>query len=951
MTNAQRREIINSAKASGYQGSYVDLFRQAEISPDAYVASTPEQYQDGLRTQHAAGNTDASMAFPDVPPNTPFNTHGMKVPIDIKKYDEQGHLVKSYESVPPGVDALNTGPSQGTVIETPSARLQWGNFTDLSSPSGPRVPALSDAEMSLKIIQQANAGNPAARRMRSDYGQRMFLEGETHPSTHYMASFDKYAVPLVQEDYIGGPLSYNENPAPSKADFKFDTPEQAEYFARNYKKATAAKAFNKRQWGDFTKRMQGGEFLEKAADVAGYLNPATAAVKLTGKAMDYVIDEGKKRLADNIYPFGYVSQGLSVGDRVVNALMGNAEEGSVNNPRPGTPEPSTQERNTLFRQVLGVEGDTLPKSEYRENAYRSPVTEANLTRKLRIAASIGPEGLEEEISRMESEPGYHGGGAANVLGNYTVTRGEDEKGKYIDYYDVWDLNPSDQIKFASNPYLNEKSGSYFPSSFPGSSTINRYLNEYFSGNETEAREKARKAEDFVFDKVLGLKSPEIYGRIYLDDISPYPEMVNKKLGGLKRQRAQGGLFFSAFPSEGGQASQVSPEMQAALAQTGLANNPILQQQAANPIATPSPQKSISQESVNYEGPKTSTLKMAANPLKTARYVSEHGLQKPTTAEWNNTTDNAMDMAIGVVNPASWVQSGIDAVGAAKEGNYGEAALNALGAAPGLKAVGSTANFAKTVAKNMPKTANIAGQIMEVPNMKSLPGFLTQPANPIGKGIRTVNNTQARVSNVANNATNMFMQSAPVQSFMGTGVGQAAQKGMDLMSRGVDAAKKPGQMVMDWASNTTPGQAISTAMNTPVKVLGGETIGSGLNAYGTAWAVSNAPRVADRLIEGDVGGAASHLDKLPVGRGVQKVIKGAKMVNDFMDAGEGVYDIARGEGDKWDVAGVSKLLPGTSKFRIGVGIEDDMERSLITSRRNGGLKDRRGVSYSNRRYKR
>jgi hypothetical protein len=241
MTNAERREIVEKAKADGYQGSYVDLFKQAAQNP-AVVQHGTQQSVDGLRPAHQAGNTDASMAFTDVPPNTPFNTVGMKKPIDIKKYDRQGHLVKSYESVPPGIKSLNTGPGTGTVVETP-ARMQQGNFTNSDIP---RVPALSDAEMSLKIIQEANSGNPAARRMRSDYGQRMFLEGETDPSTHYMGSFGKYAVPLVQENYTGGPLSYKENPAPGKADFKFDTPEQADYFARNYKGATAAKAFSAR---------------------------------------------------------------------------------------------------------------------------------------------------------------------------------------------------------------------------------------------------------------------------------------------------------------------------------------------------------------------------------------------------------------------------------------------------------------------------------------------------------------------------------------------------------------------------------------------------------------------------------------------------------------------------------------------------------------------------------
>jgi hypothetical protein len=129
MTNAQRRQIVNDAKLRGYQGSYVDLFKQAQLSTEAFVASTPQQKEDGLRPFHQAGNTETSMAFTDVPPNTPFNTVGMKVPIDIKKYDEQGHLVKSYESVPPGIQSLDTGPARGTVLETPS-RMQEGNFTE-----------------------------------------------------------------------------------------------------------------------------------------------------------------------------------------------------------------------------------------------------------------------------------------------------------------------------------------------------------------------------------------------------------------------------------------------------------------------------------------------------------------------------------------------------------------------------------------------------------------------------------------------------------------------------------------------------------------------------------------------------------------------------------------------------------------------------------------------------
>ena len=137
MTNQERRQIITEAKAKGYTGSYVDLFRQAAQNPEMLVAETPEQKQAGLRPLHKAGRTDASMAFKDVPPNTPFNTVGMKAPIDIKKYDEQGHLVKSYEDVPPGLTNIDSGPARGTVLETP-ARMQEGG--PVKEETGPRRP-------------------------------------------------------------------------------------------------------------------------------------------------------------------------------------------------------------------------------------------------------------------------------------------------------------------------------------------------------------------------------------------------------------------------------------------------------------------------------------------------------------------------------------------------------------------------------------------------------------------------------------------------------------------------------------------------------------------------------------------------------------------------------------------------------------------------------------------
>ena len=90
------------------------------------TANTPQEQEVGLREQHAQGNTQASMAFPNVPPNTSFSTEGMEVPINISKFDQQGHLTQSFQNVPPGVQDLPTGPARGTVIETPA--YKYGGY-------------------------------------------------------------------------------------------------------------------------------------------------------------------------------------------------------------------------------------------------------------------------------------------------------------------------------------------------------------------------------------------------------------------------------------------------------------------------------------------------------------------------------------------------------------------------------------------------------------------------------------------------------------------------------------------------------------------------------------------------------------------------------------------------------------------------------------------------------
>ena len=134
-TNEVRRELLNRIRATGYPGGITEVFQAADQGIDLIqqhqmqqeqqqmqVAQTPQEQEIGLREQHAMGNTQASMVFPDVQPNQSFNTVGMRAPIDIQKIDNQGHLVESYKNVPPGIQDLPTGPSIDAAVAKLAAR-------------------------------------------------------------------------------------------------------------------------------------------------------------------------------------------------------------------------------------------------------------------------------------------------------------------------------------------------------------------------------------------------------------------------------------------------------------------------------------------------------------------------------------------------------------------------------------------------------------------------------------------------------------------------------------------------------------------------------------------------------------------------------------------------------------------------------------------------------------
>jgi hypothetical protein len=215
-----------------------------------------------------------------------------------------------------------------------------------------------------------------------------------------------------------------------------------------------------------------------------------------------ILNEGKKRIYNNINPRGYqvnTAEGspLDPAERIFSALKGVPEDNSVagNDTIKGQyyesqERPANEERKKLFGQMLGQldEKNSLPVSNYRpsnsvdESAkyHSSPVTESYIGDEIKNNPKFFDDFIWEKNSTGDPKTtAYHMNAKyGNVLGDYTMNMGEDKKGKYVSYYDKWDLDPF---------------GADTPGATPGA--------------------LAGKTGGIV-QKMLGIKPTELYGRVY-----------------------------------------------------------------------------------------------------------------------------------------------------------------------------------------------------------------------------------------------------------------------------------------------------------------------------------------------------------------------------------------------------------------------------------------------------
>ena len=151
-----------------------------------------------------------------------------------------------------------------------------------------------------------------------------------------------------------------------------------------------------------------------------------------------------------------------------------------------------------------------PDAEY----YRSKVTEQQIKNELMdpyVPRNLRGGGNKNQRGYKANEKGdYIGGGEdiadllidtdfyGDVLGNFILDKGVDDKGHYISYYDKWDVNPLSS-----------------------------------GGTQGDEASIMPRGLDDVIQSAVGIKPAELYGRVYYDPKTGLP-IEEKKYGGTVR---------------------------------------------------------------------------------------------------------------------------------------------------------------------------------------------------------------------------------------------------------------------------------------------------------------------------------------------------------------------------------------------------------------------------------
>lgn len=197
-----------------------------------------------------------------------------------------------------------------------------------------------------------------------------------------------------------------------------------------------------------------------------------------------------------------------------------------------------------------------------------------------------------------------------------------------------------------------------------------------------------------------------------DDLPP---VMNAKYGGqLPKFQSEGEFVFDPSFINQGYVAQVDNTNVHTTPQIAVDNSDMIRLPNGDFIPRPIDPGTITA----HEEPSIfdKVVNTVANPLAAFGYSARN-----EPVPWGRIPrgENNFDtFALGLVNPASWLESGQHAVNDAGEGNYGSAALNVLGATPlipGAKAVANSRVALKTL---LPKRIKVAQKTGKTSNIKT-----------------------------------------------------------------------------------------------------------------------------------------------------------------------------------------------------------------------------------------
>lgn len=144
-----------------------------------------------------------------------------------KEYDEYENL-KNYQNGMMNLMQYNLNKKQYGGLN----KFVEGDKPDNGIITQEEIDAANTAMMKARLAYANEFGNPAAKRM-INLPDEPYQFDNGDMGTHYMASMDNYAVPQIQDE--NGQLMLGDYGPDSREAMRFDSDEDANYFAENYK--------------------------------------------------------------------------------------------------------------------------------------------------------------------------------------------------------------------------------------------------------------------------------------------------------------------------------------------------------------------------------------------------------------------------------------------------------------------------------------------------------------------------------------------------------------------------------------------------------------------------------------------------------------------------------------------------------------------------------------------